>query len=93
MAGAVLILAGFALMVTQISVSVRRRAELAAPLGDPWDGRALEWSIPSPPPEWNFAVLPDVSSRDPFYEAKKAGTAYRSPEAYEDIEVPRNTAT
>ncbi|QFR33502.1 cbb3-type cytochrome c oxidase subunit I [Ancylobacter sp. TS-1] len=93
MLGAALILAGFALMVMQIVVSVRQRAQLAAPLGDPWDGRALEWSIPSPPPAWNFAVLPAVSSQDPFYEAKKAGIAYRSPTTYEDIEVPRNTAT
>lgn len=93
MLGAALILAGFAFMVAQIVVSVRRRAELAAPLGDPWDGRALEWSIPSPPPAWNFAVLPQVTARDDFYEAKKAGTAYRSPASYEDIELPRNTAT
>lgn len=93
MLGALLILAGFALMLGQIVVSVRQRAQLAAPLGDPWDGRALEWSIPSPAPEWNFAVLPKVSSRDAFYEAKRSGQAYRSPAAYEDIEVPRNSAT
>ncbi len=34
-----------------------------------------------------------MTARDDFYEAKKDGTAYRSPAAYEDIELPRNTAT
>ncbi len=92
MLGAALILAGFALLLAQIAVSVRRRAQLAAPLGDPWDGRTLEWSIPSPPPEWNFAVLPDVAGRDAFDAAKKDGKAYRSPAGYADIEVPRNSA-
>jgi cytochrome c oxidase subunit 1/cytochrome c oxidase subunit I+III len=34
-----------------------------APAGpDPWHGPTLEWSIPSPPPEYNFAVVPVVSS-------------------------------
>ena len=93
MVGAGLILAGFAFLAIQIVVSVRRRDQLACPIGDPWDGRALEWSIPAPAPEWNFAVLPVVTSRDAFYEAKMSGQAYRSPAAYEDIEVPRNTAT
>jgi cytochrome c oxidase subunit I+III len=34
-----------------------------APSGpDPWHGPTLEWSVPSPPPEYNFAVIPTVSS-------------------------------
>src|SRR5205085_1022195 len=34
-----------------------------APAGpDPWHGATLEWTIPSPPPEYNFAVIPKVSS-------------------------------
>lgn len=37
---------------------------------DPWDGRTLEWSIPSPPPHYNFAELPDVIDRDPVWLAK-----------------------
>jgi cytochrome c oxidase subunit 1 len=37
---------------------------------DPWDGRTLEWSIPSPPPAYNFAVVPTVTSRDEFWEMK-----------------------
>lgn len=37
---------------------------------DPWDGRTLEWAIPSPPPEYNFLRIPVVRSRDPFWAEK-----------------------
>ncbi|MEA2641230.1 MAG: cytochrome c oxidase subunit [Chloroflexota bacterium] len=37
---------------------------------DPWDGMTLEWTIPSPPPAYNFAVIPEVHSRDPFWLQK-----------------------
>ncbi|HWO93936.1 MAG TPA: cytochrome c oxidase subunit I [Dehalococcoidia bacterium] len=37
---------------------------------DPWDGRTLEWSIPSPPPHYNFAEIPVVHARDPFWHQK-----------------------
>jgi cytochrome c oxidase subunit 1 len=37
---------------------------------DPWDGRTLEWSIPSPPPHYNFAEIPTVRARDPFWAQK-----------------------
>jgi heme/copper-type cytochrome/quinol oxidase subunit 1 len=30
--------------------------------GDPWNGRTLEWSTPSPVPFYNFAVIPEVHS-------------------------------
>ena len=39
--------------------------------GDPWNGRTLEWSIPSPPPIYNFAVIPTVDQIDPFWAKKK----------------------
>ena len=35
---------------------------------DPWHGPTLEWSIPSPPPEFNFAVVPTVSSAYPNWD-------------------------
>ncbi len=37
---------------------------------DPWDGRTLEWAIPNPPPEYNFAVTPTVHARDAFWYEK-----------------------
>jgi cytochrome c oxidase subunit I+III len=40
-----------------------------APAGhDPWHGPTLEWSIPSPPPEYNFATIPIVSSPYPNWD-------------------------
>ena len=38
---------------------------------DPWDGRTLEWSIPSPPPEYNFAEIPTVHDRDDWWAQKR----------------------
>jgi cytochrome c oxidase subunit I len=37
---------------------------------DPWDAWTLEWSIPSPPPEYNFAIEPEVKSRRPLWDLK-----------------------
>ena len=37
---------------------------------DPWDAWTLEWSVPSPPPEYNFAVEPVVRSRRPLWDMK-----------------------
>ena len=50
-----------------------RKGEIAG--NDPWDARTLEWSIPSPPPEYNFAEIPIVNSRDAFWEQKQRGEA------------------
>ena len=90
--GALVILAGLAGLAIQLLVSIRGREQLAVPAGDPWDGRSLEWWSPAPPPEYNFPVLPVVTGRDPFTTAKEAGTAYRAPSRFEDIEMPKNSA-
>jgi cytochrome c oxidase subunit 1 len=45
-----------------------QRGEVAG--GDPWDARSLEWSIPSPPPEYNFAEIPIIHSRDDWWHRK-----------------------
>ncbi|MEY4939841.1 MAG: hypothetical protein RIQ93_1576 [Verrucomicrobiota bacterium] len=37
---------------------------------DYWDGRTLEWSIPNPPPEYNFSVIPTVHARDAWWYEK-----------------------
>ena len=53
----------------------RFRGEPSGP--DPWDARTLEWSIPSPPPEYNFAAIPVVQARDAwwFEKRRRAGFA------------------
>lgn len=40
---------------------------------DPWDARTLEWSIPSPPPVYNFALTPEVTHLDDFWQKKQTG--------------------
>jgi cytochrome c oxidase subunit I len=37
---------------------------------DPWDAWTLEWSVSSPPPAYNFATIPTVSSRRPLWDRK-----------------------
>ena len=58
--------------------------------GDPWNGRTLEWSIPSPPPIYNFAVIPTVDQIDPLWAVKR-GEAPPFNKEYEDIYLPVNT--
>ena len=63
------------------------------PAGDPWDGRSLEWAVSAPPPEYNFSLLPRVTSRDAFTGAKESGHAYRRPETvfrHQDAEKQRH---
>jgi len=57
------------LFLVNVIVSLgMKRGALAG--NDPWDARTLEWSIPSPPPEYNFAEIPEVESRDDFWHRK-----------------------
>jgi cytochrome o ubiquinol oxidase subunit I len=96
MVGALVILAGIILLVAQLVVSIRNREQLRDTTGDPWDGRALEWSTSSPPPPFNFAVLPQVEGLDAYWIMKQRAREQGAPgpePVYEDIELPRNSAT
>ncbi|TXG77693.1 cytochrome o ubiquinol oxidase subunit I [Patescibacteria group bacterium] len=88
--GGLIIAVGVILQLVQIIASVVQRRHLLDETGDPWDGRTLEWSVPSTPPAYNFAVVPEVSTRDAFWEMKQQG---KSDVQYEDIHMPRNTAS
>lgn len=66
---------GFAILIFAGDVVRSLRRSPDAP-GDPWDGRTLEWSIPSPPPEWNFDRTPVVRYRDDFWAAKHPETVH-----------------
>jgi len=94
--GALILLCGAICQVTQIVVSIMRRDELRDTTGDPWDGRSLEWSTPSPPPPFNFAVLPRIECLDAYWRIKQRalelGRMREEPE-YEPLEMPRNSAT
>jgi cytochrome o ubiquinol oxidase subunit 1 len=93
-AGAALIMAGIVLQIVQLAVSIRNRAALADKSGDPWDGRSLEWATASPPPAFNFAVLPNVSGEDAYWGMKQRAREQKSEAPhYEDVEMPRNSPT
>jgi cytochrome c oxidase subunit 1 len=49
----------------------RKRGAIAG--NDPWGAPTLEWSIPSPPPDYNFARVPHVTSRYPLWDVKSPG--------------------
>jgi cytochrome o ubiquinol oxidase subunit I len=88
--GAVFILAGIGFLIAQIVVSIRERKQNLDVTGDPWNARTLEWSTSSPPPFYNFAVVPRVDAVDAFYEAKKRGLLPRA-RKYKPIHMPRST--
>jgi cytochrome o ubiquinol oxidase subunit 1 len=80
----------------QLVVSIARRNELRDNTGDPWDGRTLEWATSSPPPVFNFAVLPQVQDTEHYWELKQRAfeQARLSEEPnYQPIEMPRNSPT
>ena len=94
--GIVILAVGMAAQITQLVVSIRRRDELRDLTGDPWDGRSLEWITTSPPPIFNFAVLPDVRGEEAYWGIKRAAIEAQSltPEPdYQPIEMPRNSPT
>ena len=61
---------GFSFLIFLVNVFRTWRGPANAP-ADPWNGATLEWSIPSPPQEFNFAEEPEVHSRDPLWETKR----------------------
>jgi cytochrome o ubiquinol oxidase subunit I len=94
--GAALILCGIFCQVAQLFVSIRDQRSLRDRTGDPWDGRTLEWITASPPPAFNFAVLPNVTGGEAYWGIKQRALELRRltdlPD-YKSIEMPRNSPT
>jgi cytochrome o ubiquinol oxidase subunit 1 len=90
--GAVMIFLGILCQIAQLYVSIRTRESRRDLTGDPWNGRTLEWATSSPPPAYNFAVMPKVETIDAFWEMKRRGLTTVEP-SYETIEMPRNSPT
>jgi len=92
--GALLIFAGILLLVAQLWYSIKTRDQRRDVTGDPWDGRTLEWLTLSPPPHYNFAVLPDVHGEEAYWTRKqtaiKLDRLIEEPD-YKPIEMPLNT--
>ena len=94
--GIVVMAAAAACQIAQLVISIRRREALRDETGDPWDGRSLEWATPSPPPPFNFAVLPQVQGEEPYWHIKRRAieTQHLSAEPqYPAIALPRNSPT
>jgi cytochrome o ubiquinol oxidase subunit 1 len=90
--GAGLIAIGIACFLIQIGVSFMKREELRDHTGDPWNGRTLEWSTSSPPPNYNFAFTPMVYDHDAWWDMKNRGYT-RPTEGFIPIHMPKNTGT
>lgn len=88
--GVLLIGVGIACQVAQLIISIRDRQANRDTSGDPWDGRTLEWSTTSPPPFYNFAVIPEVDQRDEFWAMKQAKQANQDIR-YKAIHLPKNS--
>jgi heme/copper-type cytochrome/quinol oxidase subunit 1 len=68
----------FAVGVLLLIVNVLKSLKSGAPAGNnPWDAPTLEWATTSPPPPYNFPVIPTVASRHPLWE-ERLGDAVRS---------------
>ncbi|HEY1709568.1 MAG TPA: cytochrome o ubiquinol oxidase subunit I [Rhizomicrobium sp.] len=95
-AGVLILIIGAACQITQIVVSIKNRDKLRDTTGDPWDGRSLEWATSSPPPVFNFAVLPQVQDAEAYWDVKQRARAAEQlgqEPSYEAIAMPRNSMT
>ncbi|MDO8335973.1 MAG: cytochrome o ubiquinol oxidase subunit I [Candidatus Saccharibacteria bacterium] len=87
--GVMIIGIGVLFQILQLVVSIRDRKKNLDITGDPWNGRTLEWSTVSPAPSYNFAITPEVSARDDWWERKRS----KNTDAlkYRDIHMPKNS--
>ncbi len=67
--GAFMIAASVLIFIINVIATARRKERAEA---DPWDGRTLEWSLPSPVPPYNFTEIPTVHALDDFWRQKYA---------------------
>jgi cytochrome c oxidase subunit 1 len=80
--GSLILGTGLLVYFAVVAYSARKGARAKR---DPWDARTLEWSIPQPPPEHNFDVIPTIRARDSFWHEKYGG-------AEESMPVPAEAA-
>jgi cytochrome c oxidase subunit I len=74
-AGSYVLALGFFVFLANVAVSLRR----GRPAGpNPWDAGTLEWTTPSPPPPYNFVVIPTLASRTPLWETRLREGPYLS---------------
>jgi cytochrome c oxidase subunit 1/cytochrome c oxidase subunit I+III len=65
--GAYILGAGLVLIIVNLALSLRR----GTPVGnDPWEAETLEWSTTSPPPPYNYPVIPTITSPYPMWDER-----------------------
>lgn len=89
--GVLVIAMGVAAFILQIVYSIWKRKELTDTRGDPWDGRTLEWLVPSPAPHYNFTVTPKVTHLDEWWHRKETGKTHLARNEYKDVWLPNNS--
>ncbi len=65
--GSYLLGAGLLLVAVNLALSLRRGRRVGR---DPFDGATLEWATSSPPPPYNFTVVPAISSPYPMWDIR-----------------------
>lgn len=92
--GTIMIGIGIIFQVLQIIFSIINRKNNIDTTGDPWNGRTLEWSTPSPVPVYNFSIKPkNISKLDIWWEIKKNNPKKNKKIKYKKIKIPQNTST
>ncbi|MCB1949344.1 MAG: cytochrome c oxidase subunit I [Burkholderiales bacterium] len=66
---------GILIFLVNVMISLKRGVLAGS---NPWDAATLEWSISSPPPAYNFAVIPIIASRHPLWENRLNESSERS---------------
>ncbi|AKC59814.1 cytochrome o ubiquinol oxidase subunit I [Blochmannia endosymbiont of Polyrhachis (Hedomyrma) turneri] len=92
-AGGVIIIAlGIVSQIIQIIISIYHYDKNKDTTGDPWNGRTLEWSTPSPPPLYNFPIIPQAHNTiDSFWYIKNNKQTLYKTNIYQPIHMPKNT--
>jgi cytochrome c oxidase subunit I+III len=65
--GSYLLGLGLLVMTANLALSLKRGPKVGR---DPFDGATLEWATTSPPPPYNFAVIPKVTSPYPMWDVR-----------------------
>jgi len=77
---------GMVVFIINLLVSLKKQPDAGH---DPWDAPGVEWMITSPPPEYNFAEVPQIQGRDHYWivkrKAEAEGNPITEPEALVDI--------
>lgn len=84
-------LMGIAFLVIVYNIYYSARYGQKDTTGDPWDGRTLEWSIPSPAPEYNFAHTPQITGIDSYWTEKHQPKTIEKKKDYKAIHMPNNS--